>query len=196
MVASTADGFVAPAAAERSGSFGFLRFLLIEFPYILMLVMALGGIAYRAFIGHPIIGYWMFLMPVFCVLCIIGGLRHKKSRKEVVDLFWMQILQWSVFLLGIYVLTLGPVRAMLDDDAAALLQLTMLAVATFLAGLNTRSWRICVVGCILLAAVPVISWIDMSTTLIVVSLVTLVVVVGLLWMVERRIARRLAAHPA
>jgi hypothetical protein len=196
MVASTADSFSVGPPAEhqpaRSGSFGIGRFLVIESPYILMLMMALGGIAYRGFIGHPILGYWVFLMPVFALLCIVGGLRHTQSSKEVIDLLWMQVLQWSAFLLAMYVLTLRPVKGALDDNAMALLQLMMLALGTFVAGVSTRSWRVGLVGFILLVAVPVVSWIDMSATLIIISLVTLLVALGLFWMVERRIARRLA----
>jgi hypothetical protein len=197
MGASNADRFVVSPPAEQqpsqSPSFGVGHFLLIESPYILMLMMALGGIAYRGFVGHPILGYWVFLMPVFGVLCIVGGLRHTGSTKEVVDLVWMQALQWSAFLVGMYVLTLRPVRGTLDDNAAALLQLMMLALGTFVAGVSTRSWRVSVVGFVLLVAVPVVSWIEMSSTLIVLSLVTLLIVVGLLWMAEHRIARRLSA---
>jgi hypothetical protein len=197
MSTSTGEDFVAPSTAGKppvpTGSFGFGRFLLIQSPYIIMLMLALGGIAYRAFIGHPIIGYWMFLMPVFGVLCIIAGLRHVQSRKEGVQLVVMQVVQWTAFLVALFVLSLGPVRSMLDDDAAALLQLMMLALATFLAGLSTRSWRITLVGCILLVAVPVISWIDMSATLVFVGFLILLVVLAVSWMIERRIARRLAA---
>ena len=197
MVASTVGGFAATPTTRQqtgqAGSFGIGRFLLVESPYLLMLLMALGGIAYRGFIGHPILGYWVFLMPVFGILCVIGGLRHTQSAKEVVDLVWMQTLQWTAFLAGMYVLTLGPVKGTLDDNAAALLQLMMLALGTFVAGVSTRSWRVGVVGFILLIAVPVVSWIDMSGTLIGMGAITLLIVVGLFWVVERRIARRLAA---
>ena len=197
MGTSTAGGMVAgPAAGQppaRPRPFGFARFLLFQSPYILMLLLVLGGITYRAFIGHPIVGYWIMLMPAFCVLCIIGGLRHTKSTKEIVELVLTQVVQWAVFLAALFVLTLGPVRSMLDDDAAALLQLTMLAVATILAGMTARSWRVALVGLLLLVAVPVISWIDMSTSLIFVGMVTLVIVVVIFWVTERRLFRRQAA---
>jgi hypothetical protein len=155
-----------------------------------MLTMALGGIAYRGFVGHPILGYWVFLMPIFGLLCIVGGLRHTHSTKEVVDLVWMQILHWSAFLTGMYILTLTPVQSTLDDNATALLQLMMLALGTFVAGVSTRSWHVGVVGIVLLLAVPVVSWIEMSSVLIVLSLVALLLVVGLLWKAERRIVGR------
>ncbi len=196
MVASTVDDFTVTPQAERPPTHnrlsGIGRFLLMDSPYILMLVMALGGIGYRGFVGHPILGYWVVLMPVFALLCIVGGVRHTQSTREVVDLVWMQLLQWTAFLLSMYVLTLKPVQGALDDNAVALLQLMILALGTFVAGVNTRSWRICLVGFVLLVAVPVVSWVDMSSTLIVMSLVTLVIVVALFWTIERRIARRIA----
>ena len=193
MVSSTAEGIVAVPPVEQTSahreSVGIGRFLFRESPYILMLLMALGGIAYRGFLGQPILGYWVFLMPVFGLLCIVGGLRHTNSAKEVVDLVWMQILHWSAFLAGMYILTFTPVRATLDDNAAALLQLMMLALGTFVAGVSTRSWRIAVVGFVLLVAVPIVGWIQVSSTLIVLSLVALLLVVGLLWMAERSLVR-------
>jgi hypothetical protein len=189
MVALTAEGFVATPTPEpqttQTHPVGIARFLVREFPYILMSMMALGGIAYRGFVGHPILGYWVFLMPIFGVLCIAGGLRYTHSRKEVVDLLWMQILHWSALLTGMYILTFTSVRSTLDDNAAALLQLMVLALGTFIAGVSTRSWRVGVVGIVLMLAVPVVSWIEMSSALIVMSLVALLLVVGLLWMAER-----------
>jgi hypothetical protein len=194
MVALAAEGYVATPTPEqqttRTDSVGIGRFLVRESPYILMSMMALGGIAYRGFVGHPILGYWVFLMPIFGVLCIVGGLRHTHSGKEVADLLWMQILHWSALLTGMYILTFTSVRSTLDDNAAALLQLMVLALGTFLAGVSTRSWRVGVVGIVLLLAVPVVSWIEVSSALIVMSLVALLLVVGLLWMGERRIVGR------
>jgi hypothetical protein len=196
MVALAAEGYVATPTPEqqttRTDSVGIGRFLVRESPYILMSMMALGGIAYRGFVGHPILGYWVFLMPIFGVLCIVGGLRHTHSTKERVDLLWMQILHWSALLTGMYILTFTSVRSTLDDNAAALLQLMVLALGTFIAGVSTRSWRVGVVGIVLLLAVPVVSWIEKSSALIVMSLVALLLVVGLLWMAERRIVGRQA----
>lgn len=199
MGASAADGILHSSPAMqppgRTGAAGFGRFLLTESPYILILIMALGGIGYSSFVGQPILGYWLLLAPAFAVLCVIGGLRHTHSTHEVVDLVWTQVLQWSAFVLAMYVLTVAPFRVAVSGNATALLQLMMLALGTFVSGVNTRSWRIGLVGIILLLAVPVVSWIELSSTLFVLGLgIILLVVLGLFWIVERRISKRAATQ--
>jgi hypothetical protein len=102
----------------------------------------------------------------------------------------MQGLQWFGFLAAMYILTLAPVRGTLNDNSIALMQLMMLALGTFVSGVNIRSWRIGIVGVILLFFVPIVGWIDLSSTLIILGMMTLLIVLGLFWAVERRVARR------
>jgi hypothetical protein len=195
MNALTADGLLQPAPADaphHSHSIG--HFILVDAPYIAMLVMALGGIAYRAFIGHPILLYWLFLMPVFGGLCIIAGLAHAQTKDRLVTLIWTQILHWAAFLAAMYLITLKPVQMELNDNAIALLQLTLLALGVFVAGVHATAWRICVVGIVLAAAVPAVAWVNASGTLILLCVITLVLVLVAFWLVRRRVRRFAAEH--
>jgi hypothetical protein len=156
--------------------------------------MGLLGIGYRAFVGHPILGYWLFLTPVYALLCLIAGFRHVRNKQEGVDLVWTQLLHWGAFLVAMYVVTVSTVRGTLDDNSVALLQLSMVALAVFLAGVHAHSWRLCVVGVVLGLAVPAVAWVNQSAVFIGMIATVAVLVVAVFWFTQRRYARRSAAQ--
>jgi hypothetical protein len=195
MVASTADGLIGsrsePAPVRRRR--GFTGFLLVELPYILMLLAALGGTSYRAFYGRPILGYWEVLIVAFAVLCIWAGLTHAKTSGQVYSLIWTQVLHWAAFFAVTLVLATSSVRAELDDDAISTLILTLLALALFLAGVHARAWRLGVVGIVLGATVPAVTWLQTSSTFIGFCAATFVVVVLAFFIFRRRVSVRTPA---
>jgi hypothetical protein len=168
-------------------------FLLVDSPYILMLLAALGGISYRAFAGQPILGYWQILLVVFAGLCIWAGLARAKTSSQIYGLVWTQILHWAAFFAAMMVLATTSVRAELDDDAISVLILTMLSLALFLSGVHGRAWRLCVVGAVLGVTIPAVTWIQTSSTLIGFCVVVFVVVLLAFFMLRGRISGREAA---
>jgi len=195
MSASTADGLVGstsgqPPVLRRRG---FTGFLLADSPYILMLLAALGGTSYRAFYGRPILGYWQILLVVFAALCIWAGLTHAKTSRQVYSLIWTQVLHWAAFFAAMMVLATSSVRAELDDDAISVLILTMLSLALFLAGVHARAWRLGVVGIVLGATIPAVTWIQTSSTLISFCAATFVLVVLAFFLLRPRVPVRKAA---
>jgi hypothetical protein len=194
MSASTADGLIGsqsgPPVRRRRG---FIGFLLVELPYILILLAALGGTSYRAFYGQPILGYWKFLLVAFAVLCIWAGLTHAKTSRQVYALIWTQVLHWAAFYGAVLILATSSVRAELDDDAISTLILTLLALALFLAGVHARAWRLGVVGIVLGATVPAVTWIQTSSTFIAFSAATFVVVVLAFFIFRPRVPAQKAA---
>ena len=60
--------------STRSGlSTGLDPILFRDLPYIAMLVLGIGGVAYRSFSGGPILLYWQILLPLFGVMCVLAG---------------------------------------------------------------------------------------------------------------------------
>jgi len=196
MSASTADGLVgstssgSPPVRRRRGFGGFL---LVDSPYILMLLAALGGVSYRAFYGRPIFAYWQILLVAFAALSIWGGLARAKTSQQIYALVWTQVLHWAAFYAAVLVLASTSVRAELDDNAISDLILTLLALAVFLAGVHGRAWRMCVIGLVLGAAIPAITWIQTSSTLIGFLGVVFVVVVLAFFLLRGRTTVRGAA---
>ena len=85
-----------------------------------------------------------------------------------------------------YLSVLPEVRAVVNDNATGLALLTILALGTFLAGLQARVWRICVVGGFLAVSVPVIAWLDESALFLTLIALFLVVVGSAVWWLWRR----------
>jgi hypothetical protein len=193
MSASTADGLVGstspgqPPIRRRRGLAGFL---LVDSPYLLMLLAALGGVSWRAFYGKPILGYWQILLVVFAALSIWAGLARAKTSRQIYALVWTQGLHWAAFYAAMMVLAITSVRAELDDDAISDLILTMLALAVFLAGVHGRAWRLCVVGLVLGTAIPAVTWLQTSSTLISFCGVVFVLVLLAFFLLRGRVTAR------
>ena len=157
--------------------------LLRDSPYIIMLSLALIGITFHM---PPV--YWLFLTPIFCAFGIVAGWRHFATTQAHFELIGTQVLTWGALILAIFVLYNNGAQGVLNANASALAIITLLALGTFLAGLQARVWRTCVVGGILFLAVPAIGWLQQSSILLVVILLALIATGGATWyFVESRV---------
>jgi len=163
-----------------------VRWVLNDWAYALMLLLAMGGISWTTFTDHPAVGYWAFISPVFGAICIAAGWRHVFTREDRLRLVYTQALLWVAVLIAMYLSVLPEVRAVVNDNATGLALLTILALGTFLAGLQARVWRICVVGGFLAVSVPVIAWLDESALFLTLIALFLVVVGSAVWWLWRR----------
>lgn len=155
-------------------------FLMRELPYILMLVLALVGIAYTDLLPRVSLWYWQMLAVVFGLICILtewsqtpaeGGARWR--------LIVTQALHWGTFLLAMRLLFLPVMQKNLDADITGLILVYMLAFSTFLAGIYVN-WRLCVVGGFLGVGVLAVAFVDQASALMTVLAVS-VVAAGWLW---------------
>jgi hypothetical protein len=146
-------GPAAPSAARRSGLLGFSL-------HALMLIAAVAGIAYTNAGGPHYKFVWVALAPFYGLICIFDGLRVARTGRERVRLVITQLLHWLAFLGVMYLMFLPRVEGVMNEDAAAIGLLVILALGTFVAGVHAWSWRVCVVGLFLAAAVPAMAWID------------------------------------
>jgi len=69
---------------------------------------------------------------------------------------------------------LSNVQQLLPAPAASLVLLILLALGTFLAGLNLLSLQICFLGLALALAVPAISWVQRSVLFFILAIVFLI----------------------
>jgi hypothetical protein len=150
------------------------RFLMREWPYLVMLVVALFGVAYTSVTRRPITLYWFALAPFIGFICVMT--RWSKDRDARLHLVWTQVLHWGAVLAAMNLLYVADVGQMMSTDARALYVLTLLALGTFTAGVHIGSWRFCLVGVILALGVPAIAWLEQSALLL---LLAVVVVVGI-----------------
>jgi hypothetical protein len=158
-----------------------LRWLLHDLSYITMLLVALVGVILRL----PF-DYWVIVTPVFGVISTAMGWHRSATREARLDLVWRMALTWCALLAAIFLLFHGSVRGVLNANATALAMLTLLAFGTFIAGVQAKDWRICVVGGILCAAVPGLGWLDQSPLLLAAATVVVIAAGGLAWWASQK----------
>jgi len=106
------------------------------------------------------------LAPIFALLSLYARWREAGFADSPWRLLRMEAIHWLAVMVATYLVFIGSVRQMMNADASALMTLTILALGTFSAGLQIRSWRICVVGAALALGVPIIAWIDRATLIL------------------------------
>lgn len=153
-----------------------LRWLKHDIPYIAMLALALIGVVFRL----PVI-YWGVLVPVFGILSVAAGWKKFSNRDERLGLVYRQALDWCALLLSLFLLYNGGLQGVLNANATSLAMMTLLALGTFVAGVQARVWQISVVGGALFLAVPGLGWLDQSPMLLAAAAMMIVVLSGLAW---------------
>jgi hypothetical protein len=165
--------------------FGLRTFLMREWPYLLVLVLALFGIAYTSFSRTPMTTYWIVLAPLIGVICVITRWRDTPSRGERLRLVWTQALHWTAVLLAMQLMFVADVARMMNADGSALAALTLLALGTFTAGVQIAAWRICLVGLVLGVGVPGIAWLEQSALFLLLAALVLIAVIAPFFWRER-----------
>jgi len=163
----------APAAARS--------FLMREWPYLAMLILALFGVAYASVTQHPMKLYWLALAPFIGVFCIITRWREVHGRDARLRLIWTQALHWVAVLAAMNLIFVVDVGQMMNSDARGLSVLTLLALGTFTAGVHVGAWRICLVGVMLAAGVPAIAWLEQRALLLLLAVAALIAVTAPFW---------------
>ena len=181
-----------PDPAPDAWRFNTRAFLVREWPYLLVLILALFGVAYTSFSKTPITAYWIVLAPFIGLICVITRWRDAENREQRLRLIWTQALHWAAVLVAMRLMFVADVSRMMNADASALAALTVLALGTFTAGVHIAAWRICVVGIVLALGVPAIAWLEQSTLLLLlIAVVVAAVIAPFFWH-----RKRSAQHPA
>ncbi len=157
-----------------------LRWLLHDSPFIAMLLLALAGLVFRL----PVT-YWVILTPIFGVISIVAGWPHFKTRQARMVLVYALALNWCALMLAIYLLYNSGVQGVLNANASSLAMLILLALGTFVAGVQAKVWRICAVGAALFLAVPSLGWLDQSPLLLTAVTLLIIALGGLTWWVSQ-----------
>jgi hypothetical protein len=152
-----------------------------QLPYILVLGLAIVGVAYTNMAQQPLVGYWEFLALATGLVCVIAEWPKLGDRQSRVRLIWRQSAHWVAVLVAMNIMLLSAVQQFVPTPATGLVLLLLLALGTFLAGLNLSSLPICFLGLALAMAVPAVSWIKQSVLFLVLIAVFLVGVAVTLW---------------
>jgi hypothetical protein len=158
-----------------------VRWLVHDSPYIAMLLLALTAVILRL----PVI-YWVILVPVFGVISGAEGWRHFTGRSDRLNLLCALALNWCALLLAILLLFDTGVQGVTNANSTSLAMMILLALGTFVAGVQAHVWQICAVGGLLFLAVPGLGWLDQSPLLIAAAVLAVIALGGLGWWVSQR----------
>jgi hypothetical protein len=181
--------------APNAWRFNARAFLVREWPYLLVLILALFGVAYTSFAKTPITTYWVLLAPFIGVICVVTRWQDAENREQRLRLIWTQVLHWGAVLLAMHLMFVADVGRMMNADASALAALTVLALGTFTAGVHVTAWRICLVGIVLAIGVPAIAWLEQSALLLLLIVVLLVAAIAPFFWHGKRVTERLPRQP-
>jgi hypothetical protein len=156
-------------SADRTGK----RFWQQKLPYLLVLALAILGVAYTNVTQQPLVGYWEFLALATGVVCVVTQWGNAQDRRARVRLIVTQALHWAAILVTMNLVLLPVVQNMLPSPATSLVLLTLLALGTFLAGVSFLSLQLCFLGLAMAAAVPAIAWLKQSALFFVLGAVFL-----------------------
>lgn len=99
---------------------------------------------------------------------------NAQDKQARFQLMWTQALHWVAILVTMNIVLLPGVQKMLPAPATSLVLLTLLALGTFLAGVNLLSLQICFLGLAMALAVPAIAWFKQSALFLVLAAILLV----------------------
>ena len=182
---------------SRPPSLNLLALLKREWPYLLLVALALFGIAYTTISRKPMSLYWIAFAPLMGVICVVTRWQGVHDRDERLRLVWTQTLHWTAVLLAMHLMFVADVASMINTDAGALAVLTLLALGTFTAGVHIGSWRICLVGLIFGIGVPGIALLEQSALfLLLLTLVLIAIAAPLFWRARQRPKADGDPHPS
>jgi hypothetical protein len=158
------------AQAERpERKSGWLRTRL---PYLVVLILAILGVAYTSMSARPLYGYWEFLALAVGLACIAIGWRQSSDGAARRRIVITQTLHWLAFLVAMTILLLPSVNNFLNGPATGLALMLLLALGTFVAGVHVSA-DIAVLGVVLALTVPAMAWLKSSALML--ALIGLVV---------------------
>ena len=152
-----------------------------QLPFLAILALAIGGVAYTNISQRPLVGYWEFLAIVMGIVCVVSQWSELEDKDSRFRLMWTQALHWLAVLVTMNIMLLGGVQQLLPTLATSLILLVLLALGTFLAGVHLRSLQIGFLGIALALAVPAISWVKQSALFFILAAVFLVGLAMAFW---------------
>jgi len=144
-----------------------------------MLLLAVAGVMFRLSVD-----YWIIITPIFALISIIEGWSHFATQNDKLGFVFRIAAIWFAVALSIYVFDNTSVKGVMTPNATSLAIITLLALGTFVAGVQAHVWQICAVGGLLFVSVPGVGWLEESPLLIMGVMVLLIMFGAVAWRIE------------
>jgi hypothetical protein len=148
------------AASDRASV---TSFLLRRLPYIVALGLAIFGVAYSNLSRQPLNGFWEFMAVAMGFVCAASGWPKALDSEARLRLVWTQAAHWATILVTMNIVLTSSFQQLMPVPATSLVLLMLLALGTFLAGINLTSLAICFLGLAMALSIPAIAWLKLAS---------------------------------
>ncbi|MGH7790341.1 MAG: hypothetical protein ACRERC_25960 [Candidatus Binatia bacterium] len=126
----------------------------IEEIVLVVLVLLSGiGVAINDYNPASAFRYWLWMTPLFGIISIVAAWSRARRRDEAVSrVLQTQVMHWVGVVGAVYLVYLLQSTGRMENEAAGLAALIVLALASFLAGVH-GDWRLSLVGVVLAVTV-------------------------------------------
>src|ERR1700730_16714204 len=104
----------------KGSRFSLRSVLIRDWPYIVMLVLAIFGVAYASIAPQAMTNYWTILGPVFGIICVATQWRAVEGPEAHWHLIWTEAFHWVAVVLAMYLVLLVNVKRMMNADELSL----------------------------------------------------------------------------
>ena len=126
-----------------------LRRHIEEVVLIVLVVLSGIGVAVNDYSPKSALRYWLWMAPTFGVVSTVAAWWRAGRRSEsVVTAVQRQLLHWAAVVAAVYLIYLLQSTGRMENEAAGLAALIVIALSSFLAGVHT-DWRLMVLGAVL-----------------------------------------------
>src|SRR5207237_8992998 len=99
-----------------------------QLPFLVILALAIGGVAYTNISQRPLVGYWEFLAVVMGLVCVVTQWSELADKQARFRLVWTQALHWLAVLVTMNIMLFSGVQQLLPKLATRLVLLILLAL--------------------------------------------------------------------
>jgi hypothetical protein len=175
-----------PEKADASSPSNNSSFVRRQLPYLVVLALAISGVAYTNISHQPLVGYWEFLTLAMGIVCVVTEWGKADDKQGRVQLILTQGLHWGAILVAMNIMLFSGVQQLLPSPATSLVLLMLFALGTFLAGVHLSSVPVCFLGLAMALAVPALAWFKQSALFLLLAVVLLIGLVLTFWPRFRR----------
>ena len=91
-----------------------------QLPFLVILALAIGGVAYTNISKRPLVGYWEFLAIVMGLVCVVTQWPELEDKQARFRLMWTQALHWLAVLVTMNIMLFSGVQQLLPTLASSL----------------------------------------------------------------------------
>ncbi len=163
-----------------------LRRHIEEFVLIVLVVLSGVGVAINDYSPKSAFRYWLWMAPTFGVISIAAAWWRAHRRDESIAIaVQRQVLHWAGVVGAVYLIYLLQSTGRMENEAAGLAALIIIALASFLAGVHS-DWRLMVLGAVLGVTVVGFAILEQIIWVVVLPLMLIIIVVAALYIRRAR----------